>query len=83
MFVRSSTMPVGPPLMFCFSMSLTPLLPRGSSLGDARGAADRVLNQLLTEMDGMSAKKMVFIIDATNCPDIIDPALFILLFVVN
>ncbi|XP_048324217.1 cell division cycle protein 48 homolog [Ziziphus jujuba] len=48
---------------------------RGSSTGDAGGAADRVLNQLLTEMDGMSAKKTVFIIGATNRPDIIDPAL--------
>jgi len=48
---------------------------RGSSSGDAGGAADRVLNQLLTEMDGMSAKKTVFIIGATNRPDIIDPAL--------
>ena len=51
------------------------LLQRGSSSGDAGGAADRVLNQLLTEMDGMSAKKTVFIIGATNRPDIIDPAL--------
>ncbi|KAJ1694373.1 hypothetical protein LUZ63_011071 [Rhynchospora breviuscula] len=48
---------------------------RGSSVGDAGGAADRVLNQLLTEMDGMNAKKTVFIIGATNRPDIIDPAL--------
>jgi transitional endoplasmic reticulum ATPase len=48
---------------------------RGSSSGDAGGAADRVLNQLLTEMDGMNAKKTVFIIGATNRPDIIDPAL--------
>ncbi|GAU23482.1 hypothetical protein TSUD_81640 [Trifolium subterraneum] len=48
---------------------------RGNSSGDAGGAADRVLNQLLTEMDGMSAKKTVFIIGATNRPDIIDPAL--------
>ncbi|CAB4278159.1 unnamed protein product [Prunus armeniaca] len=48
---------------------------RGSSTGDAGGAADRVLNQLLTEMDGMSAKKTVFVIGATNRPDIIDPAL--------
>ncbi|KAJ6875550.1 LOW QUALITY PROTEIN: AAA family ATPase [Populus alba x Populus x berolinensis] len=47
---------------------------RGSSVGDAGGAADRVLNQLLTEMDGMTAKKTVFIIGATNRPDIIDPA---------
>ncbi|KAL6218717.1 hypothetical protein ACLB2K_011926 [Fragaria x ananassa] len=47
---------------------------RGSSVGDS-GGADRVLNQLLTEMDGVSAKKTVFIIGATNRPDIIDPAL--------
>lgn len=48
---------------------------RGSSSGDAGGAADRVLNQLLTEMDGMNSKKTVFIIGATNRPDIIDSAL--------
>jgi len=48
---------------------------RGSSLGDAGGAADRVINQILTEMDGMGSKKNVFIIGATNRPDIIDPAI--------
>ena len=39
---------------------------RGGSVGDAGGAADRVLNQILTEMDGMNSKKTVFIIGATN-----------------
>lgn len=39
---------------------------RGGSVGDGGGAADRVINQLLTEMDGMSSKKNVFIIGATN-----------------
>jgi len=48
---------------------------RGGNLGDAGGAADRVINQILTEMDGMGAKKNVFIIGATNRPDIIDPAI--------
>merc|ERR1712137_62496 len=48
---------------------------RGSGGGDAGGAGDRVMNQLLTEMDGMGAKKQVFIIGATNRPDIIDTAL--------
>eukprot|EP00108_Taenia_solium_P010151 TsM_000453700 transcript=TsM_000453700 gene=TsM_000453700 len=48
---------------------------RGGSVGDAGGAADRVINQLLTEMDGMSSKKNVFIIGATNRPDIIDGAI--------
>ncbi|KAF5804642.1 putative vesicle-fusing ATPase [Helianthus annuus] len=38
----------------------------GSSQGDAGGATDRVLNQLLTEMDGMSAKKTVFIMALYN-----------------
>ena len=31
--------------------------------------------QVLTEMDGMGAKKNVFIIGATNRPDIIDGAI--------
>ena len=48
---------------------------RGGSGGDAGGASDRVLNQILTEMDGMNAKKNVFIIGATNRPDQIDSAL--------
>ena len=48
---------------------------RGSSGGDAGGAGDRVMNQMLTEMDGVGSKKNVFIIGATNRPDIIDPAL--------
>ncbi|ODV63440.1 AAA family ATPase CDC48 [Ascoidea rubescens DSM 1968] len=48
---------------------------RGGSVSDAGGASDRVVNQLLTEMDGMNAKKNVFVIGATNRPDQIDPAL--------
>lgn len=47
---------------------------RGTSAGDS-GGADRVLNQILTEMDGMNAKKNVFVIGATNRPDQIDSAL--------
>jgi transitional endoplasmic reticulum ATPase len=48
---------------------------RGSSLGDAGGAGDRVINQLLTEMDGIGSKKTVFVVGATNRPDILDPAI--------
>lgn len=47
---------------------------RGTSAGDS-GGSDRVLNQILTEMDGMNAKKNVFVIGATNRPDQIDSAL--------
>lgn len=48
---------------------------RGGGGGDAGGAADRVINQILTEMDGINQKKNVFIIGATNRPDIIDKAI--------
>jgi transitional endoplasmic reticulum ATPase len=47
----------------------------GSSGGDGGGAGDRVLNQLLTEMDGVGAKKNLFFIGATNRPGILDEAL--------
>jgi len=48
---------------------------RGGGHGDAGGAGDRVLNQLLTEMDGAGAKKNLFFIGATNRPEILDEAL--------
>ncbi|XP_054146425.1 nuclear valosin-containing protein-like isoform X2 [Melozone crissalis] len=39
------------------------------------GASVRVVNQLLTEMDGLQQRQQVFIMAATNRPDIIDPAI--------
>jgi len=47
---------------------------RGSGGGSSE-TSDRVINQILTEMDGVGAKKSLFIIGATNRPDIIDPAI--------
>lgn len=47
----------------------------GNSGGDGGGAGDRVLNQLLTEMDGVGSKKNLFFIGATNRPDTLDEAL--------
>ena len=47
---------------------------RGNHPG-ASGTSDRVVNQILSEMDGMGDKKKVFFIGATNRPDIIDEAL--------
>lgn len=46
---------------------------RGSNMGDS-GVTDRVINQLLTEMDGVGTNKNVFIIGATNRPDQLDSA---------
>ena len=34
-----------------------------------------MVNQLLTEMDGLEERRGVFVIAATNRPDIIDPAM--------
>jgi transitional endoplasmic reticulum ATPase len=50
------------------------------SIAKARGsgdsaASDRVINQLLTEMDGLAPNKDVFIIGATNVPELLDPAI--------
>lgn len=39
------------------------------------GATERVISQLLTEMDGLETLHNVVVIAATNRPDIIDPAL--------
>jgi len=65
-----------PRLAFLFFDELDSIAKaRGASIGDAGGSSDRVMNQLLTEMDGMQSKKSVFIIGATNRPDIIDTAL--------
>ena len=47
---------------------------RGNSPGDS-GVSDRVMNTILTEMDGIGSKKNIFIIGATNRPDILDTAL--------
>jgi len=43
--------------------------------GEGGGVGDRVLAQLLTEMDGMEALKDVTVVAATNRPDMIDNAL--------
>ncbi len=46
---------------------------RGFEVGSRVG--ERVLNQLLTEMDGMEELHNVMVIAATNRPDMLDPAL--------
>ena len=48
---------------------------RGSGGGGSGSeAGDRVINQILTEIDGVGARKAVFVIGATNRPDILDNA---------
>ncbi|MCL7393150.1 MAG: CDC48 family AAA ATPase [Thaumarchaeota archaeon] len=47
---------------------------RGGGYGDSH-VTERVISQLLTEMDGLEELRGVVVIAATNRPDIIDPAL--------
>ncbi|GLI63444.1 hypothetical protein VaNZ11_006416, partial [Volvox africanus] len=49
------------------------LAPRRGT--DNNQAAERVVNQLLTEMDGVDSRQGIFMVAATNRPDMIDPAL--------
>ena len=46
---------------------------RGMGYSDS-GASERVISQLLTEMDGIESLESVVVIAATNRPDILDPA---------
>ena len=56
-----------------FFDELDALVPKRSQ--ENNNAGERVVNQLLTEMDGLEERKQIFIIAATNRPDIIDPAM--------
>lgn len=48
---------------------------RGSGGSGSSETSDRVINQILTEIDGMGSGKTLFIIGATNRPDILDPGI--------
>lgn len=48
---------------------------RGGALGEDHKVTERVVNQILTEMDGMEDMSDIVIIGATNRPDILDTAL--------
>jgi ribosome biogenesis ATPase len=58
-----------------FFDELDALCPRRGLSEGGNGVSERVVNQLLTEMDGLEARKNVVVIAATNRPDIIDPAM--------
>lgn len=62
-----------------FLDELDSLAPNRGVAGDSGGVMDRVVSQLLAEMDGMVTEteknKQIFILAATNRPDLIDPSL--------
>ena len=63
---------VSPTIIFFDELdSLAPA--RGQEMGN--NVSERVVNQLLTELDGLEEMGEVMVIGATNRPDMIDPAL--------
>lgn len=73
-----------------FFDELDSVAPKRGNQGDSGGVMDRIVSQLLAELDGMSSGGMsddnnedsgngnaggVFVIGATNRPDLLDPAL--------
>lgn len=62
-----------------FFDELDSVAPKRGNQGDSGGVMDRIVSQLLAELDGMSSGEAggggVFVIGATNRPDLLDQAL--------
>lgn len=60
-----------------FMDELDSVAPKRGNQGDSAGVMDRIVSQLLAELDGMSDGKGgdVYVMGATNRPDLLDPAL--------
>jgi peroxin-6 len=62
-----------------FFDELDSVAPKRGEKGDSGGVMDRIVSQLLAELDGMAdggdGAGDVFVIGATNRPDLLDPAL--------
>jgi len=58
-----------------FLDELDSLCPKRGSDAGGSGVTERVVNQMLTEMDGLNERSTVFLVAATNRPELIDPAI--------
>jgi len=65
-----------------FFDELDSVAPKRGAHGDSGGVMDRIVSQLLAELDGIASSSAggdgsgdVFVIGATNRPDLLDPAL--------
>jgi len=72
LFMRAAA---SPPCIVFFD-ELDALCPNRGAAGESSGgSSERVVNQLLTEMDGLDSRQQLSVIAATNRPDMIDPAM--------
>ncbi|KAM9314084.1 peroxisomal ATPase PEX6 [Pholidichthys leucotaenia] len=58
-----------------FFDELDSLAPSRGRSGDSGGVMDRVVSQLLAELDGLQSSAGLFVIGATNRPDLLDQSL--------
>jgi peroxin-6 len=58
-----------------FFDELDSLAPKRGEKGDSNGVMDRIVSQLLAELDGAGSGQSVFVIGATNRPELLDTAL--------
>jgi peroxin-6 len=60
-----------------FFDELDSVAPKRGNQGDSGGVMDRIVSQLLAELDGVASGSAadIFVIGATNRPDLLDPAL--------
>ena len=58
-----------------FFDELDSLIPARGKGSDSSNVMDRIVAQFLTEMDDIDMQKMVFVIGATNRPDLLDQSL--------
>ncbi|KAI8894921.1 peroxisome assembly factor 2, partial [Globomyces pollinis-pini] len=58
-----------------FFDELDSVAPQRGSKGDSGGVMDRIVSQLLSELDGMGSSSDIFVIGATNRPDLLDSSL--------
>ncbi|MEK6902248.1 MAG: CDC48 family AAA ATPase, partial [archaeon] len=65
---------VAPVIVFFDEIDAIASIRGGGNMGES-GVGERVVNQLLTELDGAESLKDVVFIAATNRPDLIDPGL--------
>lgn len=66
---------ISPPCVIFFD-EMDALCPRRDGSSGSSGATERVVNQMLTELDGAGeSNRGVIVIGATNRPDMVDPAM--------
>lgn len=58
-----------------FFDELDSLAPKRGAGADSGGVMDRVVSQMLAELDGRRDGRTIFVIGATNRPDLLEPAL--------